>query len=97
VLRAHLTFLAALQRILPGLEPGGRETKFFNPHSAPLLFVVNSLILGALSAAIQSMLLSNLNACADSGEISDFKLWLAICSMCMTVQFSHIERANNLK
>jgi hypothetical protein len=29
VLRAHLTFLAALQRILPGLEPGGRETKFF--------------------------------------------------------------------
>jgi|GEM_PF-7064824 len=75
----------------------GEKPSFFNPHSAPLLFVVNYVILGALSAAIQSMLLSNLNAGADSGEISDFKLWLAICSMCMTIQFSHIERANNLK
>jgi len=75
----------------------GEKPSFFNPHSVPLLFVVNSLILGDLSAAIQSMLLSNLNACEYSGEISDFKLWLAICSMCMTIQLSHIERANNLK
>ena len=75
----------------------GEKPSFFNQHSVPLLFVVNSLILGALSAAIQSMLLSNLNACADSGEISDFKLWLSICSMWMTIQLSHIERANYLK
>ncbi|MEG4633788.1 hypothetical protein QUB56_30150 [Microcoleus sp. AR_TQ3_B6] len=43
------------------------------------------------------MVLSNLNAGADSGEISDFQLWLAICSMCMTIQLSHIEPANKFK